>query len=116
MGNRVLYCRTILYDEDDEHSSQVDILGALNVTYTDFASASPDVILAHIDNHDSQRNLEDRSAHAIVVWKEYMSRALAFALKEAESIGKVSDGRSFDDWTRDDWAKLDKKFSKFYYG
>ena len=77
------------------------------MTYVDFSSADPNVILAHINDHDSQRNLEDRSAHAIVVWKEYFSRLLAFARKEAARSDKVFDGRKLDEWTEDEREKLE---------
>lgn len=116
IGDRVLYCRTLLYGEDEDDSSQVDALGALTLTYSEFVASDSDTILAHIYDRAVQINLEERYSHAFDTRREYAVQVITFAVKEANIImGKVPDEKTFDEWTEDDWMLLDKEFPKFYY-
>lgn len=109
MGDRVLYCRTIISDED-ENTSQMDALGELSLTYTEFIAADADTILAHIWDRNAHTNLEDRYSHQRVTRIEYAAKSIAYALKEAASIGKLPDEKRLEEWSEHDWELLDRKY------
>lgn len=116
MGNRVLYCRTLLYGADEDDSSHIEALGALTLTYSEFVAADTDTILAHIYDRVAQTNLEGRYSHVCRKRREIWTQVIAFVFKEGQGIlGKVPDEKTFDEWTEDEWLVLKERFNKFYY-
>lgn len=116
-GNRVLYCKTTVYDDVfEEDSPHVVIIGILDVTYTGFVAADSDIILAHINDFDAQRNLDDRLPPLVISRKEYSASLITFALSEANSIGRIADEKILDEWSEDEWENLNRKFVKVFYG
>lgn len=116
IGDRVLYCRTLFYGEDEDDSSQVDALGALALTYSELVAADSETILTHIYDRVVQTNLEERYSYPCITSKEFSAQVIAFARQEAARIlGKVPDERNFDEWSEDDWMALDEEFPEFYY-
>lgn len=112
-----MYCRTAIWDEDfeeddDEVSSQVEILGVLPVTFTEFTSSDTNTILSLINDRVFRRNLGERSSHLSIERKEYLAKNNVFAIKEAAWIGKVPDAKTFDEWSDDDWEILEKRHRK----
>lgn len=114
VGERVMYCRTAIWDEDfeeddDEVSSQIEILGVLPVTFTEFTSSDTNTILSLINDRVFRRNLRERSSHASIERKEYLAKINMFAIKEAACMGKVPDAKTFDEWSDDDWKMLERR-------
>lgn len=119
VGERVVYCRSILPEEefpdDDDTLTQIEILGILPISFSDFVSADSATILAHMYNRESQRNLNLRGAHACTLRKEYFSTVLAYALEEATDMGKVPDAKTFYEWTDGDWEELKERSFRAHF-
>ena len=71
--------------------------------------------MALINDREARGNLEKRYTHSCIVRKGQSSEIIAFAVKEAASIGKIPDERTFDEWSNNDWIEMFKKFFTAFY-
>lgn len=116
-GSRIIYCHSTTFDEDNvEDSPYPNVLGLLPVSYSDFISSDSTTILSHINNFDSQRNLDSRDPQASFQWRVMSANFYRCAITAAASIGKEADEKTFDEWTEYDWTVVREIFMRDYYG
>lgn len=116
-GDRVLYCHSTIFDEDDnEDGSYADVLGLFPISFADFVASDSATILSHVNNFGSQRNLDSRDPPASHQWRIMQANIIQFALSAVAGIGKEPDEKTLDEWTEEDWRVVKDKFKRDYYG